>query len=667
MVSTTRRFSKVKRNFSVFRRPVIFLVLVVILAGFLVHHASLSRQYTQIREVFGKRQSIEESDATTRMRGTADLLRTRGDQTFNIDDIMVSNVVSSADSVKLTPIDRTKDAASRVDVQKLATQKKTSERLEEKAASKEKGKDQGANSKGKLDQVQETKGSETQGVFGKMKGDDHSKKDDNKKRQNEMQTIRPPKAKEGPKSRAISANTMKAKNIEHNIDLSMENQEVRKVNKTADQHHSSRAKYLIYLCDRKAHCYGLGDRQRAIVATYYLAELTGRRFGLIMSAPSDIRDFYEPNLVKWDIAESDLPKNATKYEISALGPKVNLHLDTIDFNSVYPQDVVYVRTNQVFWHATLKNPLYAKRVPGWAKMHHSQLIAAGWLRLMKPTPLLRGSLNSALVDIARKMQEEAEVAKQLNKSRCCKKSILPKILPTCSGNQSLCSKNMTALECCDVMAKKMFAGCPEVRVLCSGINSKDCEKSLSSSFPNRWDGWRIQSLAYNYCAMSPAISKLNITIDSINKKKGFDLTDMNLICAHIRLGHSKTFPFETHSFNEQKGVSGVWEFLKNFARKGYHMYLASDAQEVKDEAKTIFGERLHMADAQIVHIGFAVKGQDLKAGLQFTLAEQLLLTTSCREIVVSHSGYSGRAVEIRNRLMGGRAGRVYHYHDGIVT
>ncbi|GFR80181.1 hypothetical protein ElyMa_000574400 [Elysia marginata] len=300
-------------------------------------------------------------------------------------------------------------------------------------------------------------------------------------------------------------------------------------------------------------------------------------------------------------------------------------------------------------------------------MHHSQLIAAGWLRLMKPTPLLRTALNTALVDIAKKIQEEAEVAKALNRGRCCKNIGLPKSLPVCSNTEKLCTKNMTVQKCCEAIAKQTFAGCPEFRTGCSGVDSRACQSVLSSSSPKRWDYQRTKTLAHNFCTMPSSISKANFSIESINQKKGFDLTDMNLVCAHIRLGKSKTFPFETHSFNRQKGLSGVWEFLQNYARKGYHMYLASDAQEVKDEARVIFGERLHMADAQIVHIGFALKDQDLKAGLQFTLMEQLLLTTSCQEILISHSGYSGRAVEIRARLMSGRAGRVYHYRDGIVT
>ena len=92
-------------------------------------------------------------------------------------------------------------------------------------------------------------------------------------------------------------------------------QKQRLLTQSAMEHGKSREKFLIYLCDNKRYCYGLGDRQRAIVSTYYLAELTGRRFGIIMTSPSNIREFYEPNLVEWDIPEYELEKNATKVVI----------------------------------------------------------------------------------------------------------------------------------------------------------------------------------------------------------------------------------------------------------------------------------------------------------------------------------------------------------------
>ena len=79
-----------------------------------------------------------------------------------------------------------------------------------------------------------------------------------------------------------------------------------------------RERYLIYLCDDTVSCFGLGDRQRALLSTYYLAELTGRRFGLSMTSPANLRDFYEPNLVKWDFPLSALPRNASVKEIKVI-------------------------------------------------------------------------------------------------------------------------------------------------------------------------------------------------------------------------------------------------------------------------------------------------------------------------------------------------------------
>lgn len=425
-------------------------------------------------------------------------------------------------------------------------------------------------------------------------------------------------------------------------------------------------KFLIYLCDNKIGCYGLGDRQRAIVATYYLAGLTGRRFGLIMTSPANLREFYEPNIVKWDITRADLPQNASMIEIKAHGGD-DLHLDKVDFNTVYPQDIVLMRTNHVFWHQTLKNHVYDTKIPEWARIPKDRLISEGFVRLMKPTPLLRESLNKVLMSIAEKIQEESEVRQILEKTACCKKKTLPSSVPVCAGNRSICASESSTQACCDKLRGIMFAGCPELRQACSDVDFKSCADLLSNS-SSRWDKARSQVLAHTFCTMPPSFSKLNGTIDSIRKKKGFDLTDLNLMCAHIRMGHSKTFSFEHFVFNKPSHIHGIWDFLKTFARKGYHLYLASDAQEVKDEAKTIFGTRLHMMENKIVHIDHErkIQADEAKAGLMFTLTEQLLLATSCREMVRSHSGYSGRAAEIRSKLMNYAKNHVYRFHDGIV-
>ncbi|RUS70446.1 hypothetical protein EGW08_021795 [Elysia chlorotica] len=328
-----------------------------------------------------------------------------------------------------------------------------------------------------------------------------------------------------------------------------------------------------------------------------------------------------------------------------------------------------MRTNHVIWHETLKNHNYDSMIPAWGRIHTSLLMGEGWVRLMKPTALLRTSLNKALIHIAEQIQEEAEVYKTLqNYSSCCKKRGHPTTVPVCAGNQTYCGKEKNPQICCDKLKMKMFPGCPELRDPCASLDSRACSTRLSKTFPNRWDNTRVQMLAHNFCTMPPSVSKLSGTIESLRNKKGFDMTDMNLMCAHIRLGQSKTFPFENFQFNHEADIKGLWGFLRSYAQKGYHIYLAADSQEAKDEAKGIFGDRLHVMEEKIVHIDHERNGkaEDAKAGLLFTLTEQLLLTTACQEIVRSHSGFSLRAVEIRKKLNGGDRGRVYRFQGGYV-
>ena len=240
-----------------------------------------------------------------------------------------------------------------------------------------------------------------------------------------------------------------------------------------------------------------------------------------------------------------------------------------------------LRTNHAFWEETLKNKIYDSKIPQWGRVHRSRVIGNGWLRLMKPTALLRDSLNKALVTIAEKIQEESQVWSSLGETSCCKKVDLPQKLPLCPASDSTCGEGTSTTECCNKLKAKMFLGCPELRLPCSGVDSNGCADHLSKSFPNRWDTQRVQTLAHNFCTLPAPISKLDGTEESIRSKKGYDLTDMNMVCVHVRVGHSATFSWEKKT--RQENVTGLWEFLKGFTQKGYHMYLASDAQEVSVE------------------------------------------------------------------------------------
>ena len=219
--------------------------------------------------------------------------------------------------------------------------------------------------------------------------------------------------------------------------------------------------------------------------------------------------------------------------------------------------------------------------PQWLPGQASAVVfGTSWLRLMKPTETLRSSLNEILISIAQRLHEEADVWRDLEHTTCCKKIDLPRTLPRCPGNHTICSKDTSTQECCEKLKDTTFAGCPELRAPCSGIDSKECVNHLSLAFPGRWDITRVETLAHNYCTLPAPTSRLNETIDSIRSKTGYDLTDMNLVCAHIRLGHSKTFFFEGAQFTKLEELPIIWDFLKAFAQKGFHIYLLSDAQEV---------------------------------------------------------------------------------------
>lgn len=86
--------------------------------------------------------------------------------------------------------------------------------------------------------------------------------------------------------------------------------------------------------------------------------------------------------------------------------------------------------------------------------------------------------------------------------------------------------------------------------------------------------------------------------------------------------------------------------------------------QVRKEAKTLFGSRLHNLDAPLVHIAYVVQGQDEREGLKTALVEQLLLMTSCKVLLVSKSGFSMSAAYVRMALIGWSNN--YMFKDGGV-
>ncbi|ESP01042.1 hypothetical protein LOTGIDRAFT_238385 [Lottia gigantea] len=136
-------------------------------------------------------------------------------------------------------------------------------------------------------------------------------------------------------------------------------------------------KYLIYLCDSKRYCGGFSDRQRGIAYTFMMSIQLDRKFGIIMSTPCDVRQFFIPNKYNWIIPESDLIGNPQKIINSVGLGGVNLSNDTTE--------IIYLRTNApgndyIYRRIRHKLPPYLKG--GTTRRQIFKLI---WESLMKPS------------------------------------------------------------------------------------------------------------------------------------------------------------------------------------------------------------------------------------------------------------------------------------------
>ncbi|GFN77666.1 hypothetical protein PoB_000417200 [Plakobranchus ocellatus] len=157
------------------------------------------------------------------------------------------------------------------------------------------------------------------------------------------------------------------------------------------------ARYLVYVCDAYTLCGGWGDRQRGMVSTYFLSRLVGRQLKIVMPTPCDLANFYIPNKVPWIVSPSHLD-SFTKVTVNAIIKKkfTNLLLDR-NFNEMFPQQVVYLRTNQDYYKTLYKNPHYHETIRRWSGLGDKKSrFQWAWQDLMRPSPRLLARLERVL-------------------------------------------------------------------------------------------------------------------------------------------------------------------------------------------------------------------------------------------------------------------------------
>ncbi|XP_021378796.1 uncharacterized protein LOC110466557 isoform X2 [Mizuhopecten yessoensis] len=109
-----------------------------------------------------------------------------------------------------------------------------------------------------------------------------------------------------------------------------------------------------------------------------------------------------------------------------------------------------------------------------------------------------------------------------------------------------------------------------------------------------------------------------------------------LACAHIRMGKSDTIIWDsTHT--EEKQLKHVWIFLKTMEETNHSIFIATDAQFVRNTAKALFKHLLE-TKGRILHIDQRAGGDGLFGGYTKVFVDFFVLT-KCDVLLLTKSGF----------------------------
>ena len=120
--------------------------------------------------------------------------------------------------------------------------------------------------------------------------------------------------------------------------------------------------------------------------------------------------------------------------------------------------------------------------------------------------------------------------------------------------------------------------------------------------------------------------------------------NQKLICSHIRIGKNPTMPNDNNRHFGVPNVSAIFNFLKTYDDIGkYVIYIATDAENIRREAKTNFTNVL-TSDLPIVHVDRVRSQQkDIECkGLFAVLLEQYILSR-CDVLLLTRSNMGAMA------------------------
>jgi len=164
--------------------------------------------------------------------------------------------------------------------------------------------------------------------------------------------------------------------------------------------------FLIYRCDsgRMSFCGGWSDRLQGAMATYVLANLTGRTFKAEFLNPQcEMTRYLVPNKVNWSLpTPSVFPKNDSDFRIIRHVDDQGFknRIESANLSAIFEEQYryIYFLANLEYLSRISKSKLYVRQLSWMQGLSPADIYAAVYKHLFKLAPRLREKLQRLLTE-----------------------------------------------------------------------------------------------------------------------------------------------------------------------------------------------------------------------------------------------------------------------------
>ncbi|XP_046564378.1 uncharacterized protein LOC124273203 isoform X2 [Haliotis rubra] len=123
-------------------------------------------------------------------------------------------------------------------------------------------------------------------------------------------------------------------------------------------------KYIVCVCIG-SYIGGLSDRLKGFVTGYLLSQMLGREFGIVMEAPCNLAEFWQPNMVNWRLDAGQIRARPQQRMRVIDNKQFALDLQNNDLNDIFKANVVNITINVNCVGYLMRNPLF--KALEWAR------------------------------------------------------------------------------------------------------------------------------------------------------------------------------------------------------------------------------------------------------------------------------------------------------------